>query len=268
MFGILSCDAKKESSEAVPQSDTVALEKDAVNSVLQEPEVQQDEAPMADFVAVSDEAPLLQPMMDIVEPETSENMSLPEFDEESEKKDFKVILSVDSLMYLGQSGMLQVWIGREDVDVSFSKGMTQDVKTMSSTIGKFAKITPFAPDFEIEAISTIVCHKIDPNGSEVSFGLVPKDEGNYRVSANIDLFETPDCTGISVPKTAKVLSVFVGVDMKKEISKKVHEMESVAWDKFKIFWVALMTLIFGAAIFVIRRFIKNKTGYEEGPSDS
>ncbi len=51
--------------------------------------------------------------------------------------------------------------------------------------------------------------------------------------------------------------------MKKEISKKIHWMESEAWDKFSVFWIALVTLIFGAAIYVIRRFIKNKTGYED-----
>jgi len=210
-----------------------------------------------------------EPVMDIQEPEVQYSIEAPlESAPVATKNDFKVVLSVDSIMYLGQSGLMQVWIGGEDVDVTFSKGMARDQKIMSSTIGKYAKITPFAPDFEITAIHTNVCHKIDPNGSEVRFGLVPKDEGHYKVSADIDLYETEDCSGISVPKSAKILSVAVGVDMNKEISKKVHELESVAWDKFKIFWIALMTLIFGAAIFVARKFIKNKTGYTEGPLDS
>lgn len=209
-----------------------------------------------------------QPTVELVEPKVMYSMEAPSDASENEKKDFKVVLSVDSTMYLGQSGMMEVWIGEEDVDVSFSKGMTQDEKIMSSSIGKFAKITPLAPDFEITAHATNICYKIDPNGSEVRFTLKPKDEGTYKVSADIELFETEDCTGVSVPKTAKSLSVFVGVDMKKEISKKVHELESVVWDKFKIFWVALMTLIFSAAIYVIRKYIKNKTGYEEGPPTS
>lgn len=207
-----------------------------------------------------------QPPVEFMVPEVSHSVESPSDAPIPEKKDFKVVLSVDSIMYLGQSGIMQVWIGEEDIDVAFSKGMTQDEKRMSSSIGKFAKITPVAPDFEITAHSTNLCYKIDPSGSEVRFSLIPKDEGNYRVSADIELFETEDCTGISVPKTARVLSVAVGVDMKKEISKKVHEMESVAWDKFKIFWIALMTLIFGAAIFVVRKYIKNKTGFEEGPT--
>jgi len=208
------------------------------------------------------------PHMDIKEPEVMYSVESPSSAPILDQKDFKVALSVDSIMYLGQSGTMQVWIGSEDVEVSFSKGMIQDETVMSSSIGKYARITPFAPDFEITPVSTNICHKIDPGGSEVRFGLVPKDEGRYSVSANIDLFDTEDCTGISVPKTARVLSVSVGVDMKKEISKKVHELESVAWDKFKLFWIALMTLIFGAAIFVARKFIKKKTGYEEGPPTS
>ena len=40
-----------------------------------------------------------------------------------------------------------------------SKGMTQDEKTMSSSIGKFAKITPVAPDFEIIGNTAKVCYK-------------------------------------------------------------------------------------------------------------
>ena len=200
-------------------------------------------------------------LSDQPEPDYSENSSLPILSKE--KKDFKVVLSVDSVMYLKQSGMMQIWIGEEDIDVAFSKGMNQDIKRISSSIGRFAKISPYAPDFDIKALSTTICYKIDPSGSEVRYSLTPKDEGEYKVSADIELFDTQDCTGISVPKTAKALSVSVKVNMNKEISKKVHEMEKVVWDKFKIFWIALITLLFGAAIFVARRFIKKKTGYED-----
>jgi len=183
----------------------------------------------------------------------------------ADKNDLKVVLSVDSVMYLGQSGMMQLWLGSQDVQLTFSEGMAQDEKEIPSSVAQYAKITPYAPDFEIKALSTTVCYKIDPSGSEVRYSLTPKDEGHYKVSANIELYETEDCTGVSVPKTARALSVKVGVDMQKEISKGIHQMEKIVWDKFKIFWLALITLIFGAAIFVIRRFVKNKTGYEEGP---
>lgn len=200
------------------------------------------------------------------EPEVSFSMQAP-FDEDlAERKDFKVVLSVDSMMYLGQSGLMQVWIGEDDIDVGFSKGMSQDESMIPSSLARFAKVTPYAPDFEVKALLATLCYKTDPSGSQITFSLIPKDEGSYKVTAAVELFETEDCTGISVPKSVRALSVSVGVDMKKEISKGIHKMESIAGDKFMIFWVALITLLFGAAIFVIRRYIKNKTGYEEGPT--
>lgn len=198
----------------------------------------------------------------IEEPEEFFSIQAP-IENQSIHNDFKVVLSVDSVMYIGQTGMMEVWIGDQNIEVTFSKGMTQDEKSIPSHIGKYAKITPYAPDFEVTALSTTLCYKIDPSGSEIRYSLLPKDEGDYKVSADIELYETSDCKGISVPKTARALSVSVGVDMQKEISKGIHKMESVVWDKFMIFWVALITLIFGAAIFVVRRYIKNKTGFEE-----
>ena len=264
---ILACNSKPENTKGAV-SDTVSDQSQEEVGNSDEQVIDHVEEPVVEFMVTADEVTEPESVLDIQEPKVYHSVPSPSPIIDDEKKDFKVVLSVDSVMYLGQSGLMQVWIGSEDAKVDFSDGMTQDATTVSSTIGKFAKITPFAPDFEIEAMNINVCHKIDPNGSEVRFGLVPKDEGNYRVSANIELYNTEDCTGISVPKAAKVLSVAVGVDMKKEISKKVHELESEAWDKFKIFWIALMTLIFGAAIFVIRRFIKNKTGYDEGPTAS
>lgn len=178
------------------------------------------------------------------------------------KKDFHVVLSADSVMYLNQAGMMKVWIGEEDINIQVPQGMAKDVKKMSSTIGQFAKITPIAPDFEILNHKAEVCYKIDPHGSEVRYALKPKDEGTYRVSADIQLYDTQDCTGIFVPKSARELTVAVQVDLQKAISKNIHFLEREVWKEFKIFWIALVGLIFGAAIFVIRRFVKNKTGYE------
>lgn len=200
----------------------------------------------------------------MLEPEVYSSIEPVSDSQFSEEIDYKVVLSVDSVMYLGQSGMMEVWIGSEDIDVKFSKGMTQDEKTIPSSIGQYAKITPYAPDFEVTSLAATICYKIDPSGSEIRYSLTPKNEGNYKVSAEIELYQTEDCTGISIPKTARALSVSVGINSKNELSKRIHEMQEVVWDKFMIFWVALITLLFGAAIYLVRRYIKNKTGFE-GP---
>ena len=182
---------------------------------------------------------------------------------EQKPQELKVVFTADSIMYLGQTGIMSIWLGAPDVDVAISQGMVKDEQNITSSIGRFAKIRPNADDFEITNHRANVCYKIDPGGSEIRFLVKPKEEGEYRVSAEIDLYETEDCTGISVPKTARILTVSVKVNMRKEFSQKIHWMEREAWEKFSVFWIALLTLIFGAAIFVIRRFVKKKTGYED-----
>ena len=193
--------------------------------------------------------------------------STPKIEEEqvpsSNQDDYKVILSVDSSINMNETGMLHVWIGSTGVDVNFTQGMTQDETTIPTSIGKYAKITPVAPDFEVENLTEDKCHKIHPSGSEVRFLLKPKTTGTYNVSANIEIYEAIDCNGTSVPKTSETLSVTVKVNTKKEVKKGLKKLGEIVWEKFTSFWGALITLIFAVLLFLIRRKIKRKTGFEE-----
>lgn len=177
--------------------------------------------------------------------------------------DYKVILSVDGNIDMNENGVLVVWIGAPDVKVSFPEDTLQDETIIPSSTGQYARIIPFAPDFEVESFAKDKCYKIHPSGSEVRFSLKPKATGTYNVSVNIELYETSDCTGASVPKTSETLSVIVEVNTKKVISDKVNTLGDIVWEKFLKFWGALVALIFGALLFLIRRKIKKKTGFEE-----
>jgi len=180
-----------------------------------------------------------------------------------ELEDYKVILSVDGEMDKGENGVLVVWIGASGVEVSFKDDMVQDETTIPSDIGQYAKITPFAPDFDIKNYSADACYKIDPSGSKVQFTLVPKSTGVYDVNVNIQLYESNDCSGAFVPKTSETLSVTVKVNVGKEASKKVNSLLEIVWENFVKFWGAFVALLFGALLFVIKKKIKKKTGYEE-----
>ncbi|WP_055442318.1 hypothetical protein [Lacinutrix himadriensis] len=177
--------------------------------------------------------------------------------------DFKVILSVDSTIHKNETGILQVWIGASNIEASFPEGMVQDQTMVPSTIGSYAKITPVAPDFDVEYLTEDKCHKIHPSGSDVRFLIKPKMPGTYKVSANVEIYRTNDCNGASVPKTSKTLSVIVDVDTKKEISKKLQELLNIIWEKFLSFWGALIALVFAALLFAIKRRIKKKTDFDE-----
>ncbi|KGL64011.1 hypothetical protein [Polaribacter sp. Hel1_85] len=179
------------------------------------------------------------------------------------RNDYIVILSVDSIININETGMLHTWIGLPNAKIEFPEGQVQDKTSIPSTIGQYAKIKPIAPDFEISGYTPGKCHKIHSSGSEVRFSIKPKSEGTYSVSADIELYDNSKCEGTPVPKTAKTLSVSVKINKEKEFSNKVTELKNIVWDKFILFWGALIALIFSTIIFLIRRKIKKKTGFEE-----
>ncbi|MCL3782522.1 hypothetical protein EMN47_19230 [Prolixibacteraceae bacterium JC049] len=178
-------------------------------------------------------------------------------------EEYTVKLAVDGEFKVHEHGELRICIGASDAKVIFDEGMVQDEALIPAEIGQFAKITPFAPDFDISPTKT-ECIRIHPSGSEVRFTLTPKCAGIFEVSANIELFNTANCTGPSVPKTAKSIAVRVYVDNKYNLKNKMMELGQIFWEKFISFLGALIALLFATLLFLIRRKIKNKTGYTDG----
>lgn len=177
-------------------------------------------------------------------------------------EDYKVVLETDENLKMNEAGELKVWIGGIDIVKPTLPDKVQDETLIPASIGQYAKITPYAPDFTVTPLE-ITCLRIHPSGSDVRFTLIPKKAGTLKVSANIELFSTADCTGPAVPKTAATLSVVVKVDNKFVLMSKLQELGTVVWDNFLSFWSALIALLFGALFFIIRRRIKKKTGYDD-----
>ena len=175
--------------------------------------------------------------------------------------DYKVILGADSIIKKHEIVELTVWIGGKSVNVSERNGMIYDEELISGSIGQYARITPYAPDFDV-APTQKKCIRIHPSGSEVRFSLTPKKSGSLKISANIELFNDVGCTGTPVPKTAKTLTVVVKIDKAYRICEGVKKMAVIFWDKFLSFWGMLITLLFSTLFFLIRRIIKRKTGFD------
>lgn len=169
---------------------------------------------------------------------------------------YGVVLEATEKIKLGSSGTLRIWIGLEKFMPKPNENMVRDTTSWySSNISSYARITPNAKHFKIEPEGS-KCVKIDPTGSGVQFVITPEEKGEFEVSATIELFDNEECKGIPVSKPAQVVSVKVKVAY-------FDELWSVVWDYFSRFWVAFVALVFAALFFVIRRFIKNKTGYSE-----
>jgi len=176
--------------------------------------------------------------------------------------EYNVVLGVDETIKIpGIPGELRVWIGSSDYRPDFPERMAQD-ETSIPAVGESATVQPFAPAFKIEPAET-QCIRIHPSGSEVRFKLIPEKQGSFEVGANVYLFDSIDCSGSPIPKTAATLQVLVEVDSKEAFLEKVHELWDVLWEKFVEFWAALLVILFGLVLFLIRGKLKRWFGYDD-----
>lgn len=165
------------------------------------------------------------------------------------------MIEASDTIKLGNSGFLKVWMGKEKYMPKPNPDFVRDTTSWYSYAGLYARITPDAKGFKIDPSEPVVV-KLDSTGSGFQFTITPEKKGEFQVSATVELFETEACLGAPVIKPAQTLTVKVYVDYVDEILKPI-------WDYFMRFWYAFVPLFFGALFFVIRKFVKKKTGYTE-----
>lgn len=174
---------------------------------------------------------------------------------------YRVVLAADETIRIpGTPGELRVWIGGEDYQPRFADDMVED-ETAVPAVGESATVQPFAPGFEIEPQAT-QCIRIHPSGSEVRFRLVPIQQGEFEVGADVFFFDSMDCTGSPIPKTAATLKVVVEVDSQKILMGKASQLWNILWEKFIDFWTALVAIFFGVLLFLVRGRLKKWFGYK------
>lgn len=174
--------------------------------------------------------------------------------------EYTAVLDVTEKMELHQKGDFRVWIGIEDYMPEDDSTLSRKTTSFPADEGNFARITPYAPDFRIEPEDSQVM-RIVPSGSSVLFTIIPEKKGEFKISAKIELFDNPEFEGVPIPKTTNIVSVVVTVDPKVNLMDRLGQLGTVVWDNFLKFWGAVVALIFGALLFVTRKFIKKKTGF-------
>lgn len=174
---------------------------------------------------------------------------------------FKAVLkATENLTLHDLPGQLKVWIGGPNADPNISEGMVSESTIVPA--GNSATIKPYAPGFKITP-SESQCLHIDPvTGSEERFTLTPVKSGDLKVSADIKLFNTPNCSGTPIPKSAATLSVIVTFSWLLEIKIKASELWNTLWSGFLDFWKELVGLAFATLLFLIRKKIKRLFGYD------
>lgn len=174
---------------------------------------------------------------------------------------YKVELGVDAhLQRPGPPGELKVWIG----DQALSPGFRAEMVTAQTTvpaIGQSARVTPFAPDFEVTPAQSL-CMIIHPSGSEVRFAIVPRTTGTFNVGADVLLYQAADCQGSPVPKSAATLQVEVVVNKQGVASGYLLQLWDIFWKGVLDFWKWLVAAVFALLIFLIRKHLKKWFGFD------
>ena len=139
------------------------------------------------------------------------------------------------------------------------KDIVRDTTTVYAESDSYAIVTPIAPDFEVNpAVSPRI--PLQATGSSFAFTLTPLKKGKSFVSATVVIY---DREGNEIPQSTQRLSVRVSSNFWGRQEKHADDMEEVFWKQFLNFFTALVVLVLGALLFVIRRYIKKKTGYDE-----
>ncbi|MGJ8682257.1 hypothetical protein [Paraglaciecola sp.] len=178
---------------------------------------------------------------------------------------YSVVVSGSKQLQLpGNKGLLNVWIGDEEFKPKQTAKMNY-ADTNIAAVGQFALVEANAPDFDVSPVSSR-CLLLHPSGVDAKFNLTATQAGNFVVSATVNLFNTEDCTGPAIPKTANTLEVNVDVNEAFLDDQRRKNFEDTFWTKALEFWGALLALLFGLVLFLVRKQLKKWFGYEKSES--
>ena len=176
--------------------------------------------------------------------------------------DYKIGLDVDERIVLTHKGYVTVWIKPKDRVPGQRAGKVRDTVTVSSNeMKEYARISVFAPEFTVEPAEPRVTH-ITSDGASAVFSVTPEKEGSAEISATVELFNNEDLQGVADIMTGSVkVTVYVdGVEVRKNFFRELLDMTK---KQFVPFYGALLAILFGLALYLIRKFLKKKTGFDE-----
>ena len=181
----------------------------------------------------------------------------------SAPEEFKVILDADEKMKVGSSHYLRVWLGDEDHLPKKMEDIVRDTTSVMAEEGSYAIVTPIAPDFEVKPDKPQRI-SVKKTGSSAVFTLIPRKRGKLFVTASVVIY---DSEGNEDPQSTQRMTVKVSSNFWGKAEDRANEMGKAAWKPFMSFFTALVVLVLGALLFVIRKYIKKKTGYDGDGTD-
>lgn len=176
--------------------------------------------------------------------------------------DYKIGLDVDERIVMDHEGYVKVWIKPENKVPELRAGKVRDTVTVSAgEMKQYARISIFAPEFIVKPAEPKVTH-ITSDGASAVFSVTPKKEGSAEISAIVELFDNEDLQGLADSMTESVeVTVYIdGVEVRKNFFRELLDMTK---KQFVPFFGALLAILFGLALYLIRKYLKKKTGFDE-----
>ena len=171
------------------------------------------------------------------------------------------VSATERLTRPGVPGEMTVWIGDPQKLPQVTEGMSSKTEALG-VVGETAKVTPFVRGgIDVQPTGSI-CGRVDPSGSSFKFKLTPIDSGKFSVGANIELFNSADCTGSPVPKSTKEVAVEVTVCASCVAMDGLGTLLNHAWKAFVEFWDKLLVIFFALLLFLTRKKIYTWFGFE------
>lgn len=175
---------------------------------------------------------------------------------------YKIGLDVDERIVMRHKGHLKVWIAPENQEPELLEGKARDTATVpAKEMKSHARISIFAPDFKVTPSEPQIT-SISESGASVPFSVTPESEGPSEISAKVELFDNEELRGIPYSWTETV-KVTVYVDGWEIIRVQLRQLGETSLNKFTIFLSALVALLLGMALYMIRKYLKKKTGYDQ-----
>ena len=251
---VFSCGSKPKSLE----NESSEVE-DVVTAPNEEEVMEYEEAedfplpskPMSLPVNIKDYVKLEEIQENEVPPEKIENEIPTKENKPFNPDDFyEARVKVKKTIYTHRTGDMVVWIGAKEFKKAVSKEYVCDSLPIPKDKRQYVKITPVAPEFEVDPKSS-KCLTLDPTGTSATFTLKPLKgtHGKVDVSAEIELYETCDCTGSVLQKNSESYEISVNIS----VVGLLYMMWDILWDNFIAFFGTLVALIFAIIIFIIRK---------------
>jgi hypothetical protein len=180
-------------------------------------------------------------------------------------EDFKVgIITDKEIVEANKPFSLTVFIGNDTTSLEINPEGTSAWNTIPARYGLYAsiEIKAFGVPISEKSDTKVKCIKLVKSGSSPSFSITPLDTGELRLRARIDLHQSSNCEDSPVIKNSPTSTVTVIVTKPSPLS----ELLQIAWEKFKEFWDALLVLLFGLILFLLRKKLKKWFGFEEKES--